>query len=256
MFIVLSSLALCALIGGILFSIDIGHRIGVRRRLQNAQRFRPVHPAIEGAVFGLMGLLIGFTFSGAGGRFENRRKLAVDEANAIGTTYLRLDLLPPATQPRLREDFRKYVRSRLTVYQQIPDLPAVRAALDRTAVLQAKLWEGVVEALRDSTPPDKTLVLSSLNEMLDLAMTRSVALTTHPPAAIFVMLGLTVVASSILAGYSMTASETRDWMSTITLAVVLGLAVYLILDYEFPRVGFLRIDHLDQVLVDTLNEMK
>ena len=256
MFIILSGLALCTLIGTILLSIDVGHRIGVRRRLRSAQRFRPVHPAIEGAVFGLMGLLIGFTFSGAGSRFENRRKLAIDEANAIGTTYLRLDLLPAAMQSELREDFRKYVRSRLVVYQQIPDFQAVKAALDRNSILQAKIWKAAVGALRDSSPPDKTLLLSSLNEMLDIAMTRSVALTTHPPAAIFVMLGLTVIVSSILAGYSMSASETRDWMSTITLAVVLGLAVYLILDYEFPRVGFLRIDHLDQVLVDTLNEMK
>jgi hypothetical protein len=123
-------------------------------------------------------------------------------------------------------------------------------------VLQTRIWQEVVTALRDSGPPDKTLVLTSLNEMLDLANSRTIALTTHLPTPIFFMLGLTVIASSALVGYSMSASAPRDWFSTISLALVLGFALYMILDYEYPRVGFIRLDPMDQVLVDTLNKMK
>ena len=251
----LPALVICGLIAAILLSINVGHWIGIRRS-RDAGKFRPLHATVEGAIFGLMALLLGFSFSGAASRFENRRKLAIDEANAIGTTYLRLDLLPKAAQPEIREDFRTYLRSRLAVYEQIPDLGAVRSALDRSSVLQAKIWKEVTTALRDSGPPDKTLVLTSLNEMLDLAMTRTVALAAHLPTPVFFMLGLAVIASSILAGHSMSVSEPRDWVSTLSLAVVLGLAVYLILDYEYPRIGVIRIDRLDDVLVDTLNEMK
>jgi hypothetical protein len=68
-----------------------------------------------------MGLLIAFTFYGAETRFETRRSLIVDEANAIATAYLRLDLLPEDAQPELRENFREYVKSRLAIYQKIPD---------------------------------------------------------------------------------------------------------------------------------------
>jgi hypothetical protein len=253
---ILSSLMVCGLIGGVFLSTEAGHRIGIRRRRRNEDNFPAVHPAVEGSVFGLMALLLGFSFNGAASRFENRRQLVVAEANAIGTAYLRLDLIPAEAQPEMREHFRTYVRSRLAVYREIPDVEAVSAAVNRSSVLQTRLWDEAVEALRGSAPSEKSLLLNSLNQMLDLARARTVAFTTHPPPAIFLMLGFTVIASSVLAGYSMSASEKRDWMSTITLAVVLGLAVYLILDYEFPRVGFVRLDPVDQVLADTLNGMK
>jgi hypothetical protein len=73
--------------------------------------------------------------------------------------------------------------------------------------------------------------------------------------AVFIMLGMSVITASALAGYTMSTSAGRDWMSIATLAVVLGLAVYVILDYEFPRVGLLRVD-VDQVLVETLEKMR
>jgi hypothetical protein len=252
----LPALVICGISGAIMLSIEAGHRFGIRQRSRDGAKFRDVHRTVEGSIFGLMALLLGFTFSGAASRFENRRKLAIDEANAIGTTYLRLDLLPLATQPEVREDLRLYLGSRLALYDAIPNLDAVNAARDRCSVLQTRIWQEVVTALRDSGPPDKTLVLTSLNEMLDLANSRTIALTTHLPTPIFFMLGLTVIASSALVGHSMSASAPRDWFSTISLALVLGFALYMILDYEYPRVGFIRLDPMDQVLVDTLNKMK
>ena len=70
------------------------------------------------------------------------------------------------------------------------------------------------------------------------------------------MLGFTVIASSALAGYTMSNSGTRDWLSIIVFALILGTTAYVILDYEFPRVGSIRIDPLDQVLAETLKRMK
>jgi ABC-type nickel/cobalt efflux system permease component RcnA len=70
------------------------------------------------------------------------------------------------------------------------------------------------------------------------------------------MLGLTVVTSSVLAGYTMSVSAVRNWISTITIALVLGIALYVILDYEYPRVGLVRIDDTDQILMDALEKMK
>src|SRR5262245_20155695 len=145
---VIASLAACGLIVAVLVSMEAGHRIGVFLLAQYPQRARTVPPAIEAAVFGLMGLLIAFTFYGAGTRFDNRRTLAASEANAIGTTYLRLDLLPPETQPGLRKDFRMYVNSRMAVYRAIPDIKAVKAALDQSSVLQHEIWKNVVEAAK------------------------------------------------------------------------------------------------------------
>jgi hypothetical protein len=211
---------------------------------------------MQASIFGLMGLLVAFTFSGAASRFEARRSLIAEEANAIGTAYLRVDLLPVESQPLLRHDFREYVRSRLDVYQNIPDIAATKAALDRSKELQKKVWSDAVHALQGAGPSEKTLLLNSLNEMIDITTLRTVALTTHPPAAVFVMLGLTVIASSALAGYSMSSSGVRHWIFVITFVGALSAAIYTIFDYEFPRFGVIRIDPVDEVLVQTWESMK
>jgi hypothetical protein len=248
-------LVIFGLLAGILFSIEVGYRSGQRRWARLPKNARIVPPAIEGSIFGLMGLLAAFTFYGAGSRFDNRRTLITQEANAIGTAYLRLDLLPPEAQPPLRDDFRAYVESRLDVYRQIPDVAATNAALERSSALQLKLWKNVVTAVRAGGAAEKSLLLTALNEVIDITTARTVALSTHPPAAIFVMLGVSIVASSVLAGYGMSIAGVRDWASIVAFALVLTAAMYVILDYEFPRVGLIRIDPVDEVLVRTLKSM-
>ena len=104
--------------------VSAGTRLGAGRKADGLG-------AIDGAVFGLMGLLIAFTFGSAAVRFETRRNLIVEEANDIGTAYLRLDLLPADAQPELREAFRRYVDVRLAVYRKLPDLDATQAELSR-----------------------------------------------------------------------------------------------------------------------------
>jgi hypothetical protein len=106
----LAALIAIALFLGILLLLDIGRRIGVRRLTDGPEGARVGTGTIEGAVFALLGLLIAFTFSGAGSRFDDRRALIVEETNYIGTAYLRLDLLPASAQPALRDLFRCLIR--------------------------------------------------------------------------------------------------------------------------------------------------
>src|SRR5262245_61742030 len=152
-------LVIVGLLALILLSIEAGRRIGFRRWPKIPQRDRRVYPVIETSVFALMGLLVAFTFYGAASRFDNRRMLIAQEANAIGTAYLRIDLLPPDAQPQLREDFQNYLRSRLTVFEQFPHAGAVMAALDKSAGLQKQLWQHAVDASRGSGPATQNLLL-------------------------------------------------------------------------------------------------
>jgi hypothetical protein len=253
---VLPFLVVCGLLAAVLVSIEVGRRIGVRRRSRIPPGTPLVNPTVEGSVFALMGLLLGFTFYGAGARFDARRTLVVREANAIMTTYLRLDLLPPEAQPELRHAFRKYVRSRLDVYRNIPNTNALKAALDQSWGIQRDIWQKTVEAVKAGGPAEKSLVLGTLNEMIDLTTEQTVALMTHPPRGVFVMLALTVLASSALVGHTIVAGAIRDWVSATIFALMVSMVVYVILDYEFPRAGFIRIDPVDQVLVETLQQMK
>ena len=109
--------------------LEVGRRIGVHRLAKDPEGARVGFGAIEGAVLALLGLLLAFTISGAGGRFDARRQLIVEETNAIGTAYLRLDMLPHAVQPALRENFRRYVDTRIEVYRKLPDIVAAKQAL-------------------------------------------------------------------------------------------------------------------------------
>ena len=101
-------------------------------------------------VFGLLGLLIAFTFSGAATRFDDRRHLVRQEANIIGTAWLRLDLLPDTPRENLRNLFRRYLDSRLETYDRLPDLDAFRAGLARSGQLQNEIWSKAVAACRES----------------------------------------------------------------------------------------------------------
>jgi hypothetical protein len=149
---------------GLLASIELGYRFGTRRWTRSPTLPREVSSTVQASVFGLMGLLIAFIFYGAGARFDNRGTLVAEEANAIGTAYLRLDLLPQESQPRLREDFRAYLGARLDVNRDVPDMKAVDADLKRSSMLQQKIWKETVEALKESGPSTQTLVGAESND--------------------------------------------------------------------------------------------
>jgi hypothetical protein len=88
------------------------------------------------------------------------------------------------------------------------------------------------------------------------ATTRTVAAETHPPAIVFVMLLVLVMASSFLAGEAMATGKYHGWLHMLCFAAVMTVAVYVILDFEFPRLGIIRIDKFDRVLVDVRASMK
>ncbi len=254
----LTSLIALMLFLGMLVFLEVGRRIGNRRLANDAEGARTGTGAIEGAVFALLGLLIAFTFSGAASRFDTRRNLVVEEVNAIGTAYLRLDLLPADAQPALRDLFRRYVESRLEAYRKLPNVEAAKAELGRSIRLQEEIWTQAMAAGRmEGVPPSATmLLLPALNQMIDLTTTRTMATQLHPPTIIFALLFGLALASALLAGYGMAGGTSRNWLHMIGFAAVMAVAVYVIIDIEYPRLGLIRVDAFDQVLADLLTGMK
>jgi hypothetical protein len=249
------------LIVAILLLMEAGRRFGIRWRSRTREDSLGGSGTVEAAVFGLMGLLIAFTFYGAETRFETRRSLIVDEANAIATAYLRLDLLPEDAQPELRENFREYVKSRLAIYQKIPDweaMEALKSELTHSTSLQRQIWKHAVAASKlASSPSVQTLVVPSIDRMIDIATIQTVALQRHPPAAVWGMLALTLLVSCLLAGYSMSGSRTRNWVHIVAFCLLFSAVIYVNVDFEYPRMrGFIRIDEMDRLLVQTLEDMK
>lgn len=245
------------LLFGTLILLELGRRLGDRRLKRDPEGARAGTGVVEGAVFALVGLLIAFTFSGAASRFDQRRDLIVQETNAIGTAYLRLDLLPPDARSALQADFRRYVDARLDAYRKLPDIQAAMADLGQAVALQNKIWTqaGIAGRRPDAAPDAIKLLLPALNDMIDITTTRTLASQMHPPLAIYVMLVLLALASALLAGYSMAGARSRNWLHMTIFAAVMALAVYIIIDIEFPRLGLIRVDAFDQALAELRDTM-
>jgi hypothetical protein len=241
---------------GMLGSLEVGRRLGMRRLASDPEGARAGFGAVEGAVFGLLGLLVAFTFSGAAGRFDVRRQLIVEETNAIGTAWLRIDLLSPNAQPPLRDSFRRYVDARLSAYGKLPDVEAAFRELARANAMQGEIWTRAVTACRtDGSPPATMLLLPALNQMIDITTTRTMAAQTHPPTIVFAMLSGLALVSSLLAGYGMAGGKRRSWVHMVSLAAILATTVYVIGDIEYPRLGLIRVEAFDQTLVDLRRSM-
>jgi hypothetical protein len=242
---------------GMLFLQEVGRRIGTRRRAKDAAGAGAGIGAMEGAVFALLGLLIAFTFSGAASRFDGRRQLVAQEANAIGTAYLRLDLLAPDPRTALRGLFGQYLDSRLAVYQKLPDIEAAQQEWARGVTLEGAIWTQATTACRaQGDPPSCMLLLPALNEMIDITTIRKISTLIHPPTIIFVLLFGLALGCSLVAGYSMAGSAQRSWIHMIVFAAMTAVTVYVIIDIEYPRLGLIRVDAADQVLVELRESMK
>jgi hypothetical protein len=241
---------------GTLALLETGRRIGLRRLAKDSEAARAGLGVVEGAIFALMGLLIAFTFSGAASRFDTRRHLVIEEANAIGTAYLRLDLLPSGAQSALRESFWQYVDARLTAYRKLPDIAAAMQELAQATKLQGQIWSQAVAAYQEAPQPVTILLLPALNAMIDITTTRTMAGQVHPPTVIFAMLCVLVLASALLAGFSMAGPQPRSWIHMLAFALIMAITVYVIIDLEYPRLGLIRVDAADQVLVDLRETMK
>ena len=242
---------------GMLLLLETGRRIAIRRLAQDPEGAREGLGVVEGAVFSLLGLLIAFTFSGAATRFEGRRHLIVEEANDIGTAYLRISVLPASAQPALRELFRQYLDSRLETYRKLPDVAAAKAELERSLKFQGEIWSNAVEACRASgSQPAHMLLLPALNAMFDITTTRTEATKNHPPSIIFAMIGVLSLAAALLAGYGMAGGQLRSWVHIVGFAAAMALTVYVIVDIEYPRFGFIRVADADRVLQELRDSMK
>lgn len=234
---------------GMLACLELGRWIGTRWIKGTETATNKAAATLEAAVFGLVGLLIAFSFSGAVTRFDQRRQLVVDETNAIGTAWLRLDTLPPNAQPALRDLFRRYVDSRLAAYARLPDINAARAELGRSVALQGEIWNAAVAACQtEQGQRVAILVLPALNSMIDITTTRTMATMEHPPLVIFVLLFGLALGSMVLTGYDHARTKTRSWVHILGFALLMSITVFIILDLEFPRQGLIRVDTFDQVL--------
>lgn len=247
--LLMGSLFSASLLIGILLAMLVGRRIGLRRMAEEGETASKGFTSVEGAVFGLLGLILAFLFSGALSRFDARRHLVVEEANAIGTAWLRVDLLPADAQPVMRDLFRRYTDSRIKTYELLPDMDAVEKELQRCVELQDKIWKLAVSSSQATgTGQAPMLVLPALNAMIDITTTRTEAAREHPPMVIIAMLGVLTLSSGLFAGYDMACRKKWNTFHSFLFAAVMSVTIYVVIDLEYPRLGLITMTDSDEVL--------
>ncbi|MGO9611580.1 MAG: hypothetical protein ACLPX5_00885 [Dissulfurispiraceae bacterium] len=193
---------------------------------------------ILGAVLTLLALLLGFTYSMSEGRFEERRQLVIDEANAIGTTYLRAKTLPEPRSSEIQGLLRQYTALRVENGGGIEDDPEKSREMDnREKKLQSMLWSHAAALARENPNPVISAFLVPLNEMIDLHTKRLAAFRNRVPLPIYVVLLIVSAVALWLIGYYLGAHRQKALMATGMFALLVASVMWLIMDLDQPVRG-------------------
>ncbi len=234
-----------ALIGLIILALLFaGMEIGFRghrwlQRRDGGEAGGPASPDyLLSAMLGLLALLLGFTFAMSLNRYETRRELVVQEANAIGTTWLRARLVEGPGRDRIDQLLHRYVDARIA-WSHDPSRVAATAA---TWDLQRKLWEETGSALRQepSTQLSRAL-MDAMNQSFDLASERAAGRNAHIPGEVLGMLMLCAILSAMMLGYMMGGAARRHRAATTMLLLLVGLVMLMIFDLDRPISGLIQV---------------
>lgn len=194
---------------------------------------------IEGATLTLLSLIIGFTFSMAINRYEQRKNCEEAEANAIGTEYLRAELLPAADAERVRALLRNYLDQRILFYQT-RDGGQLQQINAYTAQLQTELWSTVQAPPPVQSTPVLALVISGMNDVLNSQSYTEAAWWNRIPIEAWVLMATIAICCNLLIGYAARRSGAKGILFLV-LPLVVSISFFLIADIDSPRGGVIRV---------------
>lgn len=229
---------LCVLLA---LAAEAGFRLGFRLHEKGDEARKGQIGGVQGAILGLLGLLLGFTFSMSASRYEARRALVLQESNCIGTTYLRAALLPENRQPAVESLLRRYVDARIDFYEAGEDLVRQREVERVTSGLQGELWTHAVGAAKEAPTPVTVSFIDSLNDTIDTDAARVNALRTHVPGGVWLLVLMVSLCGCCVNGYSAGSSGRRNGFASWVLPLMVALAITFIADLDRPRGGMIGI---------------
>jgi hypothetical protein len=231
---------------------EIGFRLGRKSEVNTLDKTKSLVSTLEAAILGVLGLLLGFTMSMAVSRFEVRKQLVLDEANAIGTSYLRTELLPAPENIEIANILREYINLRVQYGTTGNDPKRLESLRKETGRLQNEFWaRAVAYGQKDPNPVRVGLLLQSLNQTIDLESARRMAFQNHVPQSVIYMNAIVGILAALLVGYTFGLNGRRQIFSMCVLALAITLVLALIIDLDRPRRGFIRVSQ--QPMIDLQN---
>ena len=238
-------------LGLVLLAVEVGYQAGMaRQRAKTHEKEAPVG-AMVGATLGLLAFLLAFTFGLGANLFQSKREVLLDEANAIGTTWLRADFMPAAERDAARALLREYVNIRL----EAADTGLVEGAMKRSEEIHTALWALASRAMNDEPRSVAAgLFVETLNDTIDLHAKRvTIALRTRIPPTIWYALYAIAFFAFGTMGYHAGLSTAPRSFATLAVAIIFSAVIWLIADLDTAQDGTLRISQ--QVMIDLRNSM-
>jgi hypothetical protein len=208
-----------------------------RRVVPPEENQRADFDLVRAATLTLLGLIIGFSFQMAISRYDQRKTYEREEANAIGTAYLRADLLPAEDANKLRSSLAKYIQQRVLFYT-VDDGAALNRVDSETANLESALWQTVSRAANANPTQPIALAVSGINDVLNARGYTQAAWWNRIPLGAWALMGLIAIAANLILGYG--ERQTASLM-LLVLPVVISIAIFLIADIDSPRGGVIRV---------------
>lgn len=239
----------------LLLMAEFGYRIGCRHKPEMREKHQSQIGTLQGALLGLLGLLLGFTFAMAVGHFDARKQLVQDEANGICMVWLRAALLSDEARDSIRPVLQDYVQARLEWAKADLDSEEFEQQLMRSEGKQVVMWQTAVSELKNNDSAAVELFAESLNDMIDLNSKRKASVKNHVPGPVWLLLA--VVSSTVCwtTGYATAlAGAGRHALPMAVLPVLLAIVITIIADLDNPRRGLLHVSQ--QSMIDLRDIMQ
>jgi hypothetical protein len=203
----------------------------------------------EGSLLGLTALLLSFTFGMTATKYELRRQHIVAETNEIGTAILRCDLFPDSARRLLRADLRNYLETRISYYAVGDNKTEIANSLLKSDSISKLIWQRVAQlAQNPNNIVASQQMIPSVNGMIDIVTTREAARNAQVPGMILIVLCILILVSAFLSGYGSKNLE-RNKVLVLAFALITTLALYLVIDLDNPRQGFVNLDGTEKLLI-------
>ena len=243
-----SAVIALGLLIALIAALEVGRRLGLKARPGLDDAARSQASSLQNAIVGMLALLLAFSLSMAISRYETRRQLVLEEANAIGTTYLRAKLLPAPYAIEAASLLRRYVANRLEFFDAGIDQQRLRVDNEQAAQLQQRLWSiATSTSAQDNRAIPTGLFVQALNDTIDLQSTRLAAFQNRvPETVIWLLLGVAVATLGVV-GYNNGLGNRRHAFGALTLVVLITIIIWVIIDLDRPRRGLILVSQQSMV---------
>ena len=236
-------------------SIFIFYLLGVKisnyKKVHNPESKAGGIGPLEGALLGLLSLLLSFTFGMSASRYDARRSLIVQESNDIGSVISLCDMYPDSTRTLLRRDLKEYVETRISYYNTVED-KVLNNSIIKSQLISGRAWKRVV-FLAEKTPnfTRDNQMITAFCKMTDMVTNRDASrLAKVPELIVFLLVVLTIIGAFIV-GYGKVAKK-NDWIIIALYSIMTVLTIYTILDLDRPKRGTIKTN----VPHEKINELR